>query len=128
MQTLSTKRTAALLFAVLMVTAGCGARATGSVGLPSDQGTEAPPASSTTSTMIAEVAPAGEATESTGLNETPPNSSPTTTAPIGAAAPEIAVDDIDSMIDGVDETLAELDQLLNQVAAALAAEEGEIIP
>jgi len=44
------------------------------------------------------------------------------------APPEVAVDDIDSMLDGLDDTLAELDQLLNQAAAAMAAEEGEITP
>lgn len=126
MQTLSTTRTAVLLV-IVMVTAGCGARATGSVGLPSDQGTEAPPASSTTSTTTAGAEPGGGAAESTGPNETPQISS-STTAPDVAAAPQLAVDDIDLMIDGVDATLAELDQLLNNLAAALAAEEGEIIP
>jgi len=130
MQQLSTTRTAALLLAVVMVMAGCGARTTGSVGSPANRNptTEAPMATSTTSTTIADVATGGEAAETTGPEATPPISSSTTTAPSATTAPEPAVDDIESMIEGLDETLAELDQLLNQAAAALAAEEGEIIP
>ena len=128
MQTLSTTRTAALL-AIVMVTAGCGARATGSVGSPSDQGpaTDARTSTSTTSTTVADVLRSGEQVESTSPEVTPQISS-STTAPDVAAAPQLAVEDVDSMIDGVDETLAELDQLLNNLAAVLAAEEGEIIP
>ena len=129
MQTLSTTRTAVLLLAVVIVTAGCGARATRSVGLPTDSSpvTEAPTAPSMTSATTAVVAPDGEQVGSAGPGVTP-QISPSTTSPSVAAVPEIAVDDIDSVLEGLDETLAELDQLLNQAAAALAAEEGEIIP
>jgi hypothetical protein len=125
MQTHGTTRTAALLLAVAMVMAGCGARATVPVGSPTDRSptTPAPTETSTTSTTIADATPGGEAAESAGQEAAPP-----TTTTGEAAVTEQAVDDIDSMIEGLDETLAELDQLLNQAAAALVAEEGEILP
>ena len=53
---------------------------------------------------------------------------PTTTSTSTTVTDDPAIDEIDSLLAGLDETLAELDQLLNQAAAALAAEEGEILP
>jgi len=118
-------RTAALLLAATMVAAGCGPKATGSVG--TSTGLDAPAenaavvtTTSTTSVVdtLASEPVAGEPNETAA--ET------TTVAP--APAPDVSVDEIDSLLAGLDETLAELDQLLNQAAAALAAEEGEILP
>ncbi len=85
----SKTRTALLLLAGAITVAGCGGKATGSVGTGTDAGLS-------------------------------PN--------VLAAVPDVAVDEIDSLLAGFDETLAELDQLLNQAAAALAAEEMEILP
>ena len=56
---------------------------------------------------------------------------PTTTSaafPVVEVVPPVPVDDIDPMLDEIDAALAELDQLFNNAAAALAAEEGEFIP
>ena len=128
MQTLSTTRTAVLLLAVVMVTAGCDAPATGSVGSPADTGpaSEAPTSTTTTSTTVVEMAQTGKTVESTSPQAAPQIPIFTTTTSVAALPPP--VEDIDSVLDGLDETLAGLDQLLNQAAAALAAEEGEIIP
>lgn len=95
--------------------AGCGARATvPPAQLPSDTSTE------TTVEVGDGSVPAATA------------ASPTTTTPPSDAElvdpPDVATDEIDSMLSDIDDTLAELDQILNDAAAALAAEEGEIIP
>jgi len=127
MQQLSTTRATALLLAVVMVTAGCGSGALRSVGSPTDQrpATETETATRMPSTTAAGAVPNAEPA---GPDATPSISSTSTTTPTVAAVPGSGVEDIDLLLAGLDDALAELDQLLNQAAAAMAAEKGEIIP
>jgi hypothetical protein len=122
MQQRTTTTTAVMLLAMAMAAGGCGARVIGPVGSPTD------PSPSTTASVSTSVAQKPEVRDS-GLIATPATTTPPTTVPSAEPdTPEVAVDDIDAMLDVLDDTLAELDQLLNETAAALAAEEGEIIP
>ena len=121
---------AALLLVVALTATGCGQAATGSLNTPATGGRSAmapnpaePAGLTTTTTQTTTTTASRMASTPTTIPATP-----TTTAPAATAAPTVNVDEIDSLLAEFDDTLAELDQLLNQAAAAMAAEEGEILP
>jgi len=121
-------RTAVLVLAGAIAAAGCGPRPTGSAGTSTefDPPTGSPAVAATTSTTRGAGTLAPEPVIAAPTE--PVAETSTTVAPAAPPSPDVAVDEIDSLLAGLDETLAELDQLLNQAAAALAAEEGEILP
>lgn len=106
------QRFATMLVLAAVMVAGCGSR----VSIPTQ-----PPAPSSnpmpTISQPDDVAADVEPTETS-----------TTQTPVLDGVSDIGDDEIDVLLADVDATLAELDQLLIDAAAALAAEEGEIIP
>ncbi len=108
---------AVMLLVVAAATAGCGQRAPDRADSPAGVsptslqpvGTPGP----TTSEPMAVPAPRGPATT-------------TATQPVVDAGSD--VDDVEALLGDLDQSLAELDQLLNQAAAVMAAEKGEILP
>lgn len=113
--------TAALSVLVVALT-GCGSQIIDRVV------EKAPDVVETTTTT--EATPATTTTVATTVDIQRPVEITTTTASFPVAEPvePVLVDDIDPMLDEIDAALAELDQLFNDAAAALAAEEGEFIP
>ena len=110
-----------LLAAVLM--AGCG------TGPEQPPGAAPEPAAPVETT----IAPVASPETTTSLIEAPAAGATTTTAPAPAADVEGGVSDPDSaeveqLLAEIEESLAGLDQLMNDAAAGMAAEEGEIIP
>ena len=103
----STSKTVALLLIAAAAMPGCSARsvlpADGPAGPPATIGQ---PAATTTTSAVVENDENGDA---------------------GTATP-LLTDEVDSLLAELDETLSGLDRLLNDTAAAMAAEEGEIIP
>ena len=114
--------TAALSVLVVALT-GCGSQII-------DRVVERAPDVVETTTTTTEATPATTTTVATTVDAQPPVEITTTTASFPVAEPvePVLVDDIDPMLDEIDAALAELDQLFNDAAAALAAEEGEFIP
>jgi hypothetical protein len=64
-----------------------------------------------------------------GSEAQPPTTTSTTTTTAHAGTkPEPSTDEVDQLLAELDTQLAGLDQLLNDATAAMAAEEGEIVP
>jgi hypothetical protein len=124
---------AVLLLAMALGATGCGDR----TASPPDAtaGADLP----TVSPELAVIDPADQAGLTTQTTTQATATTPQTTSNATAMTPttqpadpavdvDVDVNEIDQLLAGLDETFAELDQLLNQAAAALAAEEGEILP
>jgi len=111
------RRIGVMLMVAAVAAAGCGARAT----VPTLQ----PASNTSTETTIDEPVEPIDPAPVSGSTTTSTSDAP---SPAPAEPPDVAVGEIDLMLLDIDETLAELDQLLNDAAAALAAEEGEILP
>ena len=109
-----------LLLIVVVTTSGCGLGIAGQVDTP----TGSNPAAGIPGATAGPIGP----TTTTTTTTTPATPGTTTTSTSGPAAPVTDPDEIDALLAGLDETLTELDQFLNQAAAALAAEEAEILP
>ena len=118
----------AVIAVLVLITASCGGRV------------RAPEAAEPTTTPgpAAEVTGPPATAPPAGFFEFPstttsPTTPPTTTtrrpdAPVTSGGYEPTIEEVDSMLAGVDATLADLEQLLNLTAAALAAEEKEMTP
>jgi len=126
---------AVLLLVMALGATGCGDRTASPVDVPA--GEDLP----TVGPDLAVIDPAEQAglttqttTHATATTpQTTTNATTPTTQPAGPAVDtdidiDIDIDEIDQLLASFDETLTELDQLLNQAAAALAVEEGEILP
>lgn len=121
---MATQRITAVALSVLVVAlTGCGSHVI-------DRVVEQSPEEGTTTTVTTPGA-------STTVVSTPGPMG--TQSPVEAAPPTVAlpavestapgvIDGLDPMLDEIDQALAELDQLFNDAAAALAAEEGVFIP
>jgi len=122
---------AVLLLVMALGATGCGDRTASPVDVPA--GEDLP----TVGPDLAVIDPAEQAglttqTTTHATATTPQTTTNATTPTTQPAAPavdtDIDIDEIDQLLASFDETLTELDQLLNQAAAALAVEEGEILP
>lgn len=117
----STRLTAGLVALTALVAGGCNAGAQGPVGDPT---VASVPSSTAEVTIVPVPEHAQPEMVEGGPNAAP---SPTGTSRAGVVT-DVTTDDVDRLLAGLDADLAGLDQLLNEAAAALAAEEGEIVP
>jgi hypothetical protein len=122
----SIRLTAGLVALTALMAGGCAAGAQGPVGDP----TVASVGSSTMQAVtIVPVPPHVElgTVEDVSSPAQVPTGTATTTS-LATVVTDVTTDELDQLLAGLDGQLAGLDRLLNDAAAALAAEEGEIVP
>jgi len=115
-------RTAGPLLIAVVLMAGCG------TGPEQPSGAEPEPAAPVEAT-IAPTTTTSEAATSEPVQE-PPMTTTTTTpsTDVVEGVPGVHAGDVDELLAEMEASLAGLDQLMNNAAAGMAAEEGEIIP
>lgn len=115
-------RTAGPLLIAAVLMAGCG------TGPEQPSGADSEPAAPV-ETTIAPTTTASEAATPAPAQE-PPTTTTTTTpvTDVAGGVPDVDRADLDELLAEMEASLAGLDQLMNNAAAGMAAEEGEIIP